>query len=368
MKVGFFLGETVALRHTWISHLALGVASQRLAPAYQRAVDNLRAGYNWRQTGRRHAQRLHHGFAPVEMVIAVTDQCPNACLKCYNRRPGGVASRQHHLDLDRLDIVLDDLASYRIRFVVVTGGEPFVDGRVLKFARRHPELTMLVYTSGGFTEADCVAMKELGTIIPALTVVDLKERVHDADRGAGSFQRMMETRQLLEYAQLPYGASLTVSRANYDAIVYDHLLDRLSRLFPFIRCMPYMPAGGGPDWLWAGLSEMRAVRFRIRQLAQRGYPVFDYVTAPVGYPCLAGGKRSFFIGPYGEHGVEVSPCVFMRTAVAVPLQFRWGCSDVRRVLNEAPCFVAARALTRRYQCIIQDRPRDWPTLFSQPNG
>lgn len=366
MKVGFFLGETVALRHTWISQLALGVASQRLAPAYQRAVDNLRAGYNWRQTARRHAKRLRHGFAPVEVVIAVTDRCSRQCLKCYNRPSGDVTPEQYHLDLDRLDAVLADLVPYRVRFVVVTGGEPFADGRVLEFAWRHPELTMLVYTSGSFSEADCVKVRDLGTIIPALTIVDLNERIHDADRGSGSFQRVMEAKDLLELGQIPFGASLTVSRVNYRSIVYGRLLDRLAARFPFIRCMPYMPAGDGPDWLWVSPKEMQAVRFRIRQLAQRGYPVFDYVTAPVGYPCLAGGKRSFFIGPQGPQGVEVSPCVFMRTAVAVPLRFHRGHSDVRRVLNGAPCFVAARKLTRRYQCIIQDRPRDWPSVFTRP--
>lgn len=298
-------------------------------------------------------------------MIAITDQCPNNCLKCYNRRPGGVAPKQYHLDLKRLDVVLADLEPYQIRFVVVTGGEPFADGQVLEFARRHPELTMMVYTRGAFTETDCVKMRNLGTIIPALTIVDLNERIHDADRGTGSFQQVMMARQLLELGQIPFGASLTVSRVNYQAIVYDRLLDRLAEQFPFVRCMPYMPAGDGPDWLWVSPKEMQAVRFQIRQLAQRGYPVFDYVTAPVGYPCLAGGKRSFFIGPLGPHGVEVSPCVFMRTTVAVPLRFPRGHSDVRQVLNGAPCFVAARKLTRRYQCIIQDR-RDWPTLFTRP--
>ncbi|NQV13321.1 MAG: radical SAM protein [Parcubacteria group bacterium] len=362
MDWGYMLGSTFKTRCGWIWEIDRRVRAGQLPPAYQRTVVNLSAAYFFWGLLSRHLIRVRKSFSPVELLVSITDWCPHQCRYCYNRSGQGEC-KATYINLDRLNVILDEVKkAFGIRFAVITGGEPFP--YVLKLAQRRPDFTFFVYTSGNISERACQEMVKLGNIIPALTIVDVNPEVHDYIRGSGSFQRIMTARTRLQSHQLPWGWSLTSSRINFQQLVKGGLLDKLASYQPyFIRAMPWMPVGRSDEDQVLSLAEMAQVGSNIREAQQRGIVVFDYITAPVGYPCLAGGRRSFFVAPDGKGGLRISPCVFMEGEVSVPITFRVdGSSTLLETLQNNPWFVSARDLAGRHQCIIHANRSDWPQL------
>ena len=362
MDLGYIFGSTFRMRYTWINEVGRRVQAGQLPPAYQRTVRNLGAAYFLAGLLSRHWIRLRNTFSPVEMLIAITDWCPHQCRYCYNRS-GKSGCKNTFINLDRLNVVLDEMKkTFGIRFAVITGGEPFP--YVLKLARRRPDFTFFTYTSGHISQRTCQEMVELGNIIPALTIVDVDPAIHNYIRGEGSFQRIMTAREQLQAHQLPWGWSLTSSRINFQQLTEGGLLEKLAAYSPyFIRAMPWMPVGNSEANQVLSLAEMARVGQKIREAQQQGVIVFDYITAPVGYPCLAGGRRSFFLAPDGKDGLRASPCVFMEEHISVPISFNSdGSSTLLEMLRCDPWFKNARVLAGRHQCIIHENRNDWRQL------
>ena len=365
MDINYLLGSTVARRYGWIWQIGRMVRAGQLPSAYQRTVVNLSTAYFLSGLFKRHWIRFQDGFSPVELLVAITDWCPNNCLYCYNQS-GQEGHKATYVDLDKLGVMLDEVkAAFGIRFAVITGGEPFP--YVLELARQRPDFVFFTYTSGHISEQTCREMVKLGNIIPALTIVDVNPDVHNHIRrgyGPGNFQQIMTARERLRAHQLPWGWSLTSSQTNFRQLVEEDLLGKLAAYQPyFIRAMPWMPVGDTEESLVLSLAEMAQVGQRIREMRARGVAVFDYISAPVGYPCLAGGKRSFFLASDGTGGIRVSPCVFMQEKVSVPITFRPdGSSTLLSTLQHDPWFVQARQLARQHQCIIHAHRDHWPEL------
>jgi MoaA/NifB/PqqE/SkfB family radical SAM enzyme len=300
------------------------------------------------------------------MLIAITDWCPHHCKYCYNR--SGVGERKtRFIDLDKLNVILNEMRdTFRMRFAVITGGEPFP--YVLELAKRRRDFTFFTYTSGNIEPWMCREMVKLGNVVPALTIIDTNPEVHDSIRGRGNFSEVMQARRYLQEHRLPWGWSLTSSQINYEQIVSGKLLEELAALEPFlIRAMPWMPVGRADQDLVLSLEQMREVGKKIREAQQRGIRVFDYITAPVGYPCLAGGRRSFFLAP-GENDftLRVSPCVFMEDEISVSIYFREdGSSTLIDILRFDPWFANARMLAGQHQCIIHENRSNWIELIKQ---
>ncbi len=365
MEIKFLFGSTFAMRCNWIRQIRSLVRQGQFPPAYQQTVVNLTKAYFLMGLLNRHWIRLGMGFSPVELLISITDWCPHHCRYCYNNSGTG-EKKTTRIDLHKLNTILDEMKNaFGIRFAIITGGEPFP--YVLKLAARRQDFTFFTYTSGNVDAQMCRKMVKLGNIIPALTIVDTDPSVHDYIRGNGSFDRIMSAKNLLQYYHLPWGWSLTSSQLNYRHIVEGNLLKKLAAQKPyFIRAMPWMPVGRSDENQVLSPEQMIKVGTQIREAKKQDVPVFDYITAPVGYPCLAGGRRSFFLAPDEDNGIRVSPCVFMESKVSVPLEFNInGHSSLLQTLQTHPWFKKSRELAGRHQCIIHDNRKNWVQLIKK---
>ena len=367
MDPRLWLGSTFAMRCGWIRQARRMVEQDQIPPAYQQTVANLSSAYFLGSLLTRHMTRIRAGFSPVELLIAITDWCPHSCQYCYNRSGAG-ERKASYINLDKLDALLDEVKrAFGIRFAIITGGEPFP--YVLELASRRPDFVFFTYTSGNINARMCKEMVQLGNIVPALTIVDTNPDVHDRIRGQDSLRRVMTAKDLLQTFHLPWGWSLTSSQANYHQIVEGNLLEKLAAHGPhFIRAMPWMPVGRSDVNQVLSPEQMASVGNQIRKAKQRGIEVFDYITAPVGYPCLAGGRRSFFLASDGKDGLRMSPCVFMEGEISVPLSFQPdGTSSLIETLKTHPWFARARQLAGKHQCIIHANRDNWAQLIRQDN-
>lgn len=364
MDIKFLLGRTFLMRCSWIRRVTSLVNQGAIPTSYNRTVANLTAAYFLRSMLARHLVRARYGFSPVEVLVSITDWCPHHCTYCYNKS-GREEKKADFINLNKLDTVLQEVRrAFGIRFAIITGGEPFP--YVLELAARRPDFVFFTYTSGNIDQGTCQEMVKLGNIIPAITIVDTNPTVHSSIRGPGSYGRVMGARDLFRSHQLPWGWSLTSSRKNYEQIVEGKLLEKLASLDPyFIRAMPWMPVGRSDESLVLSLEEMARVGAKIKEARKRGLVVFDYISAPVGYPCLAGGRRSFFLAPDSKDGLRISPCVFMEGEVSVPIDFDENGSTLLQVLRTNPWFVNARALAGKHQCIIHENRGNWRELVCQ---
>ena len=83
---------------------------------------------------------------------------------------------------------------------------------VLDMAEKHTDCYFLTYTNGTLID-DSLALRlaKTGNLTPTISLEGWRERT-DARRGAGIFDRTLETMNRLRAAGVPFGVSLTATR------------------------------------------------------------------------------------------------------------------------------------------------------------
>ncbi|MBW1992365.1 MAG: radical SAM protein [Deltaproteobacteria bacterium] len=131
----------------------------------------------------------------------------------------------------------------------------------------------------------------------------------DARRGPGTFARVMAAMDLLRQARIPFGYSVTVTRANEPVIASPEFLDFMIARGALMGWMFLcMPVGGNPDPNLLPTPEQRVHMLEFVQWAREHRPIFlvDFWNdAPYAGGCIA-GKYYAHITPQGW----VEPCVF----------------------------------------------------------
>ncbi len=273
-----------------------------------------------------------------DVTVAVTNRCQLRCLAC------GIWKERANREISgaRFVRMMEELLSlYQIGFVSVTGGEPFLHpgiGGILRY------LTMVrakgringvgIYTNGAspaiikkVLEADPIVRKGLSVGIS----VDGMEKVHDALRGHGAWQR---TRNTLTWLASPAGEGIdrevkfTISRENYGELEQVHAMARQfgARFSPKIMehdVRAYYHRGSVPGV--KKLSSLtpvmvRSVKEQLDRIVRAGGKGVNKKMLAAVVELLASGKkaitgcrtpqRSLFITSSGD----VYPCLYMSSA------------------------------------------------------
>ncbi len=244
---------------------------------------------------------------PHLMVISPTMRCNLKCVGCYSayyKRKDVLTTA----DLDRVFVQAKDLG---IRFVVVSGGEPYVREDLLELFARHNDMIFMTYTNGTIIADQNLAPKlaELGNVIPCISVEGYEKETTER-RGKGVWDKIMTSMAALKEAGVIFGFSGTPTRANNELIVSDEFID----FYVKQGCMigwyfSYMPVGRDPDLSLMPTPMQRLHRqMRIREIRARK-PIIAadfWCDGPMVGGCLSAGRRYFHINSQG--GVE--PCVF----------------------------------------------------------
>jgi MoaA/NifB/PqqE/SkfB family radical SAM enzyme len=320
----------------------------------QRFIENMMV--NWGVIGgaRRYEVLDQEGwFPPAFAVISPTMRCNLRCKGCYAfeyRRAG-------ELTTEEFDSTIRQCKDLGVYFFTISGGEPFVRDDLLEMIGRHDDCFFQIYTNGTAID-DHVAdrLLELGNATPAISVEGFGDET-DARRGAGTFERVLATMDLLKERKLLFGISATVTRHNHDLLMsdkfYDFYCDRGAHYAWFFQ---YIPIGREPNVDLMSTPEQRA-EFRHRLVEIRDEkPIFigDFWNDGVhAGGCMAGGRLYFHVTSNGN----VEPCVFCHFTIGnireKPLKEILSCDFFKAIRHEQPY---SRYKNLYTPCMIIDNP------------
>lgn len=254
--------------------------------------------------------------APTFLVLSPGKACNLRCTGCY----ADSTDAPKTLEWSIIDRMIEEAKTlWGARFFVISGGEPFAyrsEGKgILDLIEKHPDCFFLAYTNGTLiNEAVSLRLSKAGNFLPAISVEGWRERT-DARRGAGVFDKILETMSLLRKKGVPFGISLTGTRYNAEEILSEAFIDffmQKGALFAWL--FQYMPIGRAftldlmvtPSqraWMWRRSWEIvREKRFFLADFWNSG-------TACDG--CLLAGGHGAGGYFYVDWNGAVSPCVFV---------------------------------------------------------
>lgn len=156
----------------------------------------------------------YQGAVLDSATIEVTLRCNLLCKHCI---VGAFPTHDQELPAHIFYDVIDQLADMQVFDVILTGGEPFLRPDfldVLAYAQDHIMCTV-------FTNGTCIKeaeIKKLQEIQPKLIQVSLDGATpesHDAIRGAGAFEKTVQTIRKLVEANLNVQIATVVSKLNF---------------------------------------------------------------------------------------------------------------------------------------------------------
>jgi len=321
-------------------------------PCRRKVLDNLVLG-SIAGKRRRTATMRQTGFQPPYfLVISPTMRCNLRCTGCC----AGRYAKGDEMPIDLLDRILTEAEAMGIRFITISGGEPFARPDLLDLAAAHGRMYFQVYTNGTLID-DAVAdrLARLGNVFPAISVEGFEAET-DRRRGPGVFREVLAAMARLRERGVFFGFSATATRRNNDRVVSDEFVD-------FYRAQGcavgwyfnYIPVGKEPDLDLMPTPQQRLHRRRrLRDLRGRlPMLLMDFWNdgALVG-GCMAAGTYYVHINVHGD----VEPCVFAQFAVDNIHQ-----KSLREVLD-SPFFRAVRARqphspNHLRPCMITDHPQ-----------
>jgi MoaA/NifB/PqqE/SkfB family radical SAM enzyme len=233
------------------------------------------------------------------------------------------------------------LKRYRIYFVSITGGEPFLNrncGRLLKaisLFRDRGEITGFgVYSNAAYFEGVRRVFTTHGRNLRGMHMgisIDGGPQTHDRLRGPGAYQKSLKT---IEWLAENYGKDIVLEfKFTINSVNYAELIDvyRLAKHFK-ARFSPKIMESGVSDYyhrhempdtdaLAAPTAAMiESVRNQVTQLLNDGYPKIDRELIEAMMVLLAGGRKcikacatpakSLFINSRRN----VYPCLYMSPA------------------------------------------------------
>jgi len=153
--------------------------------------------------------RLTRRRVPLIAQFSVTNRCTAKCTYCYARYYA-----REHPELPTADAlrVIDELTHAGARRISLVGGEPLVRADIADLVRRVKErgAECALTTNGDLVEKRLDACRQLDLLSVSL---DGAQEGHDANRGKGSFERVMRAIRIARSEGIPVQASTVVARA-----------------------------------------------------------------------------------------------------------------------------------------------------------
>ena len=181
-----------------------------------------RHGMDHKQAEKKRKQAETTGeHIPPFLIASITEQCNLHCKGCYARAVqgcGDACSVSKALTGAQWSDVFSQAEELGVEFILLAGGEPFVRKDVLEAAGEHPSLLFPIFTNGTMIDGEYLCLlDERRNLLPVLSIEGNRETT-DARRGAGVYQKLVDTMDFLKKKGIIFGASVTVTKANRDEV------------------------------------------------------------------------------------------------------------------------------------------------------
>jgi MoaA/NifB/PqqE/SkfB family radical SAM enzyme len=233
---------------------------------------------------------------PPVLIVSVTNDCNLSCKGCY------ACSQQRdksgEMDIERIKSVLSEAVDLGVAVVMIAGGEPLMKSGIMELPSLHTDTLFVMFTNGLLLGA----YKDLPkNFVPVISVEGGKETT-DARRGAGMYDNAMAVMENLDKNGRLFGASITLTSANYAEVVNSDYLDTLeAKGCRAAFLIEYVPSGDED----MALCLKDAQKTELRENEDRLYKEHDMliVTLPGDEEkyggCLASGRGFLHISSTG---------------------------------------------------------------------
>ncbi len=338
----------------FFSNLLLRVGRLGSPLAKRKFIENLVFHWGVRGAGQRTQIRSQGYWVPFIMAFSPTMKCNLDCTGCY----AGLYSKDGELSETELDRLLNECKQMGNYFVVLTGGEPYLLKDALgRLFAKHQDMFFLTYTNGTLIDDETADMLEkAGNVAPAISLEGY-EKETDARRGAGVFRKVMESMERLRRRGVLFGASITYTSQNLDAVTSEPFVQFLldtGALFAWY--FMFVPIGKDPRLDMVPTPDQRVSCGKKITSLRKKFPLFmaDFWNdGPAVGGCMAAARRYMHVLNSGR----VEACVFAH----------FGVDNVRqKTLLEAANAPFFRAIRQRFPynesanlrrpCILMDNP------------
>lgn len=194
-------------------------------PAYIKAFSRIAAHILKAGKTRAALAKDENLVVPPVLIISVTNDCNLSCAGCYACHQNRDGSAE--MSMAEITRVVDEAAALGVCVVMIAGGEPFMKQGVLELPKSHPGLLFVMFTNGLLLTGETAAQAgRLKNLIPVLSL-EGDQALTDARRGAGVYDAVLSRMRALDGSGRMFGVSVTLTSANYDAVVRSDYLARM---------------------------------------------------------------------------------------------------------------------------------------------
>lgn len=191
--------------------------------------------------------------------------------------------------------------------MVLAGGEPLLRNDLLSILPDYPEILFPIFTNGLIIDEALVKYFQKNRNIVPIISLEGAEDATDARRGTGIYTEILQRFHLLEEANIFFGASLTVTRQNFNTVTSDEFVQDLTgKGIQVLVYVEYVPIELETENLILTPSQRKQLTLRLEQLRR------DHCALVINFPgdeeklggCLAAGRGFLHISQDGS----VEPC------------------------------------------------------------
>lgn len=300
----------------------------------------------------RHKRRLKRGeFFPPYLYISIINSCNLRCQGCWV----DVAHKQHKIEVEALNRMINEAKSVGNSFFGILGGEPLMHKGLFDVLEAHPDAYFQVFTNGHFiTDEVAKRFRKCGNVTPLISV-EGSQTVSDERRGkAGVLNATMEGLQNCLNNKVMTGVCTSLCQSNYEDLLTEKWVDRLIDMgVMYTWYHIYRPVGpeSAPELALTPEQQRTARKFVVDMRCKKPIIIIDaYYDADGKALCPAATGFTHHINPWGD--IEPCPIIqFARESIhdERPLRETFNQSQFLRDFR-----VAAASSTRG--CIALERP------------
>ncbi len=249
---------------------------------------------------------------PPFLIASITSCCNLHCDGCYSRCNN---STTDDAPVDQLtdedwSRVFDEAEELGVSFILLAGGEPMLRKGVIEAASEKKNILFPVFTNGTYmTESFFNLFDKSRNIVPIMSI-EGEKKVTDARRGTGIYDKLMSNMDELQRRGIIFGASVTVTTANYKEVSSEGFISKLSdKGCKAVIYVEYVPVTEESSVLAPTEVEREYLTTEINRL-RNDHPEIVFVSFPGDEKssggCIAAGRGFFHINSHGD----AEPCPF----------------------------------------------------------
>ncbi len=216
--------------------------------------------------------------------------------------------------------IIDDVYNnFCRRFIVISGGEPFMyksdNKTIMDVFEKYPDVFFLVFTNGTLINAAIAEkMSRFGNVTVAISVEGYEYET-DARRGIGVYKKIKKSIEYLQSYGVPFGISVTATSKNIDILLkedfYDFYFNEIGATYMWqFQMMPIGKAGETLDLVVPPKQRIELFKFWTELVKNKKYPIADFWNnAIISNGCIAYGSEGGYL--YIDWNGNIMPCVFV---------------------------------------------------------